>query len=219
MITDDYRNTEYCPKLENVEKKKKTLEEKIKKAHPRQKIMYNKIHKRNTDFHTEFCHIYNCKCAYCGASMDVLPAVLFEVDHFVAESTIADKVKAGETKNLVLSCYQCNRNKKEFEIKGEYIEILNTDSGKIADVFLRTDDYYIRIKDDYAEDETINNFYDKLQLIHQTRRLDYLLMNMQGLHKKLEGTIQGGKLAEAIVMLQRKRNQFAEGNVSSENNG
>ncbi len=47
MITNDYRNTEYCPALENVENKKKALEEKIKLAHPRQKIMYNKIYHRN----------------------------------------------------------------------------------------------------------------------------------------------------------------------------
>lgn len=29
MITNDYRNTEYCPMLENVGDKKKALEEKI----------------------------------------------------------------------------------------------------------------------------------------------------------------------------------------------
>ena len=56
----------------------------------------------------------------------------------------------------------------------------------------------------------INGFYNQLQLIHQTRRLDYLLINMQGLHKKIEGTIWGGKLAEAILILQRKRNKFVE---------
>lgn len=47
MITNDYRNTEYCPMLENVGDKKKALEEKIRSAHPRQKIMYNKVHNRN----------------------------------------------------------------------------------------------------------------------------------------------------------------------------
>ena len=31
---------------------------------------------------------------------------------------------------------------------------------------------------------------------------------MQGLQKKLEGTIQGGKLAEAILTMQKKRNKF-----------
>lgn len=208
MITNDYRNTEYCPILENVVDKKKTLEENIKKFHPKQKIMYTKVHNRNTVYNKDFCSIYNCKCAYCGVSMDIIPATLFEVDHFVAESLFDDKEKAGKVDNLVLACYQCNRNKKDFEIDGEYIEKLNTDDGKIADVFFRDDKYYIRIKDDYMEDETINDFYKKLQLVHQMRRLDYLLMNMQGLHKKIEGTPQGGKLAEAILILQGKRNKF-----------
>ena len=121
MITNDYRNTEYCPALENVENKKKALEEKIKLAHPRQKIMYNKIHNRSSIFNKEFCSIYNYKCAYCGVSMDILPVTLFEVDHFVAESLFDDKEKAGKVKNLVLSCYQCNRNKKEFEIEGDQL--------------------------------------------------------------------------------------------------
>lgn len=208
MITNDYRNTEYCPALENVENKKKALEEKIKLAHPRQKIMYNKIHNRSSIFNKEFCSIYNYKCAYCGVSMDILPVTLFEVDHFVAESLFDDKEKAGKVKNLVLSCYQCNRNKKEFEIEGEYIEKLNTDDGKIANIFYRDDQYYIRINGDYIEDETINNFYNQLQLVHQTRRLDYLLINMQGLQKKLEGTVQGGRLAEAILIMQKKRNKL-----------
>ena len=210
MITNDYRNTEYCPKLENVKNKKKALEEKIRTAHPRQKIMYKKIHNRNTTFNKEFCSIYNCKCAYCGVSMDILPATLFEVDHFVAESLFDDKENAGKVDNLVLACYQCNRNKKAFEIEGEYTEKLNVDDGEIADVFFRDNKYYIRIKDNYVEDEVIKGFYNQLQLGHQTRRLDYLLINMQGLHKKLEGTVQGGKLAEAIISMQRKRNKFVE---------
>lgn len=213
MITNDYRNTEYCPILENVADKKKELEKKIKIAHPRQKIIYNKIHSRSTSYNTEFCAIYNCKCAYCGVSMDILPATLFEVDHFVAESLFDSKEEAGKVENLVLACYQCNRNKKEFKIDGEYIKKLNTDDGQIAEVFFRDDKYYIRISDNYTKDETINGFYNQLQLVHQTRRLDYLLINMQGLHKKLEGTIQGGRLAEAIVTMQKRRNKFAEKEV------
>ena len=208
MITNDYRNTEYCPILENVKDKKKVLEEKIRADHPRQKIMYNKIHDRNTTFNKEFCSIYNYKCAYCGVSMDILSATLFEVDHFVAESLFDDKEKAGKVDNLVLACYQCNRNKKAFEIDGEHIEKLNTDEGEIANVFFRDNKYYIRIRDNYIEDEAIKGFYNQLQLGNQTRRLDYLLINMQGLHKKLEGTVQGRKLAEIIITMQRKRNRF-----------
>jgi len=210
MITNDYRNTNYCPILDDVVGKKKVLEEKIRKAHPRQKIMYNKVHDRDTSFNKEFCTIYNCKCAYCGVSMEILPATLFEVDHFVAESLFEEKEKAGDVNNLVLACYQCNRNKKAFEIRDEYIKKLNVDDGEITKVFFRDDKYYIRIEDAYVDDEVVGSFYNQLQLINQTRRLDYLLSNMQGLHKKLEGTAQGYKLAEAIVILQRKRNKFLD---------
>lgn len=208
MITNDYRNTEYCSMLKNVKDKKKALEKKIKKEHPKQKIMYNKVHSRDTIYNKDFCNIYNCKCAYCGVSMDILPITLFEVDHFVAETLFDDKIKAGQVENLVLACYQCNRNKTNFEIVGEYVEKLCTDNGEIANVFFRDDDYYIKIKDNYIHDQYINDFYNKLQLSHETRRLDYLLINMQGLYKKLRGTIQGLILADAILMMQKNRNKF-----------
>lgn len=208
MTKNDYRNTDYCPRLENVEDRKKVLEREIRKNHPRLQIMYNKIHSRGTIFNQKFCNIYNCKCAYCGVSMDLLPAMLFEIDHFVAESYFDDKTEAGKVENLVLACYQCNRNKKKFEIKGEYTEILNTDNGKIADVFYRDEKYYIRIKDEYAGDEIIKSFYDQLKLVQQSRRLDYLWLNMQGLQKQLAGTAEGEKLLNAMEILRRKRNRF-----------
>lgn len=207
-MTNDYRNTKYCPVLENVVNEKQNLEKSIREKHPRQKNMYNKIHDRSTIFNRKFLEIYNCKCAYCGVSMKVLPAILFEVDHFVAESAYEDKAEAGKVSNLVLSCYQCNRNKREFLIKDEYITRLCTDSGEIAEVFYRDLNYYICISENYRNDETIKAFYGKLQLDHQSRRLDYLLMNMRGLHKQIEQTSEGGRLAEAILLLQEKRNEF-----------
>lgn len=210
MIDTDYRNTPYCPILDNVTNKKNLLEKNIRMAHPKQKIMYNKVRERGGVFNKEFCSIYNCKCAYCGVSMDVLSNMLFEVDHFVAESLFDNKEEAGKVENLVLACYQCNRNKNAFSISGEYRDALNTDDGKITNVFYRDDQYYIQIHDDYIYDEKICEFYNKLQLQNQSRRLDYLLMSMQGLHKKIGGTKEGGKLAEAIIILQRKRNRFVE---------
>lgn len=208
MITNDYRNTEYCPELINITSKKEKLEEKIKKEHPKQKIIYNRVHVRDTVFNEEFCDIYNCKCAYCGVSMKVLSSKLFEVDHFIAESLFDSKIEAGKMSNLVLACYQCNRNKGEFPIEGDYIKKLNTDNGEIAKVFYRDENYYIRINKDYSGDKTINDFYDRLQLVHQTRRLDYLLNNMYGLYEKIKETRQGAKLAEGILLIQGKRNKF-----------
>lgn len=207
-MTKDYRNTQYCPVLENVTDKKQKLQNEIEKKHPKQRNMYNKIHDRKSPYNQKFAEIYNCKCGYCGVSMEVLPTQLFEVDHFIAESSFDNKSEAGKLENLTLSCYQCNRNKSNFTLIDEYTKKLCTDDGKITEVFFRDEAYYIRIKNEYKEDETIQKFYDKLQLVHQTRRLDYLLMNMKGLCKKLEGTIEGGKLAQAILILQEKRNKF-----------
>lgn len=209
-MTKDYRNTKYCPSLEDVKEKKEKLENNIRKKHSRQKIMYNKISDRSTEFNSQFTEIYNCKCAYCGVDMKVLPLTLFEVDHYIAEADFTDKAEAGKVENLVLACYQCNRSKKDFVIKDEYVKQLCTDDGKIAEVFFRDSNYYICINDEFLEDTTIKNFYKQLHMEHQSRRLDYLLMNMRGLHKQIQGTDKGGKLAEAIILLQEKRNMFRD---------
>ena len=208
MMTNDYRNTKYCPVLENVKIKKQELEMSIKTQHPRQKNMYNKVHDRNNLFNKKFIEIYNSKCAYCGVSIEIISKKLFEVDHFVAESLYSDKIEAGKLKNLILACYQCNRNKQDFVIENKYIAQLCPDNGAIANIFYRNEKYYICIKNEFKKDDVINEFYEKLQLDHQSRRLDYLLMNMIGLHKKIEGTTAGGKLAEAILLLYKKRNEM-----------
>lgn len=203
MPTDDYRNTEYCPALDNVEKKKNILECCIRARHPRAN-MYSKV--RSTSFKKDFCCIYNYKCAYCGVSVDILPMDNFEVDHFVAESLFCDSKEAGKLENLVLACRQCNRNKSNFPIEGEYTNVLNTDDGSIANVFFRDEKYYIRVRKEYVKNKVIERFYNQLKLNYQTRRLDYLLMNIQGLLKRLDGTPEAKSLSWVANKLRSKRN-------------
>ena len=77
----DYRNTEYCKELEEVEDKKKRLEKQIETECPKTKIFYNKIKERDSAYHQKFAEIYNEKCAYCGMSLGLLPLECFEIDH------------------------------------------------------------------------------------------------------------------------------------------
>lgn len=210
MKTNDYRNTKYCEELVDVTLKKEHLNKSIRDNHPRQKIIYNKVSDRSTDYNEQFRKIYNEKCAYCGVSMDVLPNTLFEVDHYIAESLYESKEEAGQLSNLVLSCYRCNRNKKEFPIEGKYVELLNPDNENICKIFYRDELYYIRVNDLYSGDTNIQNFYNKIDFGNQARRLDYLLLNMCGLHKEIEGTKNGGTLAECILLLTKRRNRFAK---------
>ena len=207
-MTSDYRNTKYCPTLENVIEKKQELEREIIDKHPRQKIMYNKVHDRKSEFNSKFAKIYNYKCAYCGVSMKALPKLLFEVDHYIAESSYEDKELAGKVENLVYACYQCNRKKKDLVISDSYVKRLCTDDGSIAAVFSRDEDYYIRIMEDYKRDEFINEFYKKMQLDHQSRRLDYLLMNMRESYDRITDANEKAELADAIFLLQDKRNTY-----------
>lgn len=209
----DYRNTIYCPVLENVEEKKKALEDEIKSESPRTKIIYNRVHDRNNKYHKKFAKIYNNKCAYCGALWGLLPVESFEVDHFLNEGSFPDmlkgRIEAGKMKNLVWSCISCNRGKRGITITLPYDDILNVDNGNITAVFKRDGDYYIQICDTYQEDEFIQQFYEELHLGFETRRLDYLCLQLEGKYQAEKDEARKHQLGEQLLTLLKKRNRMA----------
>lgn len=208
----DYRNSEYCSELNDVANQKQVLEEEIKADCPRTKIIYNKIRKRGSDYHKKFAHIYNFKCAYCGALLGLLPVENFEVDHFLNEAsfpdTTAGKAQAGRMDNLVWSCVSCNRGKSGVTIKPPYDDLLNVDTGNIARVFSRDADYYIRVCDTYRCDEFIQLFYNSLHLGYEIRRLDYLGLQLEGKYRCETDPERKAKLGEALSLLLKKRNRM-----------
>lgn len=202
----DYRNTEYCS-YNNIAEMKESLKNEILNKHPGTKIIYNKITKK--DFIEKFRDIYNYKCAYCGVSKDVISLQLFEVDHFICESSFnGDKITAGEINNLVLSCKKCNRVKSDFTWDKEYNSLFNVDDKSIANLFYRDEDYSIKIEEDYKTDTTVFNFYQQLKFNEEFRRLDYLLMNMHGFYNKNSNYKLPSNFYEWIIMLQKKRNEI-----------
>ncbi len=207
----DYRNTEYCPVLDKVEEQKKVLEKEIKAEFPRTKIVYNKINDRGGKYHKKFSKIYNNKCAYCGALWGLLPVEAFEVDHFLNEAsfpnTTEGRIEAGRMINLVWSCISCNRGKHGITIKTPYDELLNVDNGNIAMVFIRDCDYYIRICDTYQDDKFIQQFYENLHLGYETRRLDYLGLQLEGKYQAEKDEKRKRKLGESLSILLKKRNK------------
>ena len=209
---EDYRNTRYCPALYNVEEQKQALEEEIKAASPRTKVIYHKVRNRKSVYHKKFAEIYNNKCAYCGAMWGLLPVESFEVEHFVNEASFPDttegRAEAGKMKNLVGSCISCNRGKREITIIPPYDVLLNVDNGNIADVFKRDSDYYIRISDTYQEDEFIQQFYKELRLGYEARRLDYLGCELEGRYKAEKDEVRKRKLGESLSILLKKRNRM-----------
>ena len=78
--------------------------------------------------------------------------------------------------NLAWACISCNRG---ITIKPPYDDLLNVDNGNIATVFKRDEDYYIQICDTYQDDEFVQQFYDALHLGYETRRLDYLGLQIE----------------------------------------
>lgn len=207
MNCDDYRNTKYCPKLEHIESKKEILKSEISSKHPRVQNFYNVINKNSDCFKRLFAEIYNYKCAYCGVSLDILTDLSdFEIDHFKCESSFDSKIDAGILSNLVLACHSCNHSKHEYLIDDNYLKLLNPDLNNIAEVFARDERYNIVITSKYKDDKTINEFYYKLKLDSEICRLDFLLMNINGLISKLNGC--HSLLNSALLELYKVKDKF-----------
>ena len=208
-MKSDYRNTIYEVSKKDIINEKNALEDKIKKEHPKVKIIYNQINKKDGNYNKQFRNIYNNKCAYCGISTDVISSELFEIDHFICEISFnGDSINAGKINNLVLSCKKCNRAKKDFIWNEIYSLKFNVDDESITELFYRDVDYSNKIEKEYITDDSIYNFYIKLKLNEEIRRLDFLLMNMYGFYNKYYEDKNIYRILEYIVLLQKKRNEL-----------
>ena len=215
----DYRTVDNNFMLGQTAEKKEKLKEQIKKLQPKTKILYNVISDKQNknNFFKDFADIYHRKCAYCGTSVFIQPLENYEVDHYICESSFLNNTKgritAGKIENLVLSCRNCNRFKSNLLIKNDYVKLLNPDDNSICNIFYRDTEFNIRIKDKFIKDEFINEFYDKLNLANEFRRIDYLILQQQHLLETLRGTKKITKkieleLLKNIEILRQKRNNY-----------
>lgn len=209
-MIDDYRNTKYCPSLDNIVSAKKAVEGLVKKDHPRAEDIHAYISKNDDKYKIEFMKAYNCKCAYCGVSIDLIPADAFEIDHFLYQENkdlFPSKKCAGYIENLILSCHGCNHKKKDFLISKEVFEKLYPDGDIIKKVFYRDDLFYIRIEENEKSNKNIVEFYNLLKLGAEEKRLDYLIMSLIGMQKKHKDKLfLCAKIGEILNILRPKRN-------------
>lgn len=212
-MIEDYRNTKYCPVLENLQKKKDDIVTLVKNEHPKAVDMHTYISKNEEHVKNVFIKAYNGKCSYCGASLDILPKSLFQIDHFIFQKALefnGSKAAAGHIENLVLACNICNHCKSAFSIPKDQREYLHPDKDAIRNTFIRDDNYYIQVSEEQSSNAVVNEFYKKLKLGSEIHRLDYLLMSMIGLQEKL--TVEHpayATLGQAINQLKKKRNIMA----------
>lgn len=203
MNKNDYRNTSYCKELKEISHQKEKLKKIIRKNnHPRTKNFYEII--RN-EYKKEYLRIYNYKCSYCGASIDFIDYELFEIDHYKNKASCSNASEGGALENLVLACRTCNRSKGGLEIRTEYLEKLQPDNEEIKKIFYRADNYEIKIKAEYSGDLEIYEFYKRLKLNYEFRKLDFLLLNLKGLYDKVEEQELKDKLGSLKDKIKSKR--------------
>lgn len=209
---DDYRKTKYCLSFENINLNKNKFLEELKLEFPEIEDIYSKISKNDELYKIKFMKIYNCRCSYCGVSLDILNKRMFEIDHYIYKKSpkFKDNNEADKIENLVLSCQYCNRKKRDFSIPDTEYILLYPDGEEIKKVFYRDEQYYIRISNNYSLNQTINKFYKKLKLDAEVRRLDFLLINLLKFKKtyknKLEGLRIFNDVCSIIEKLKNKRN-------------
>lgn len=211
-MCEDYRNTKYCPSLEELENKKNYIVEMIKTDHKRAIDMHTYISDNSDKYKMEFIKAYNGKCSYCGVSLDLIPKSSFQIDHYIYQKSDefqGSKARAGTIDNLVLSCDKCNHNKSSFPIPISDREKLHPDKG-LGKTFYRNEEYYICVNKEHQTNSTIEDFYNKVKLGNEIHRLDYLLMNIIGLQQKLNSEHPAySQLGLAIEILKKKRNIMA----------
>ena len=208
-MSGDYRATDYCPAFEDISEKKAEVVELIRKKHPRARDLHTLISPNESEYKTPFMMAYNCKCSYCGVSVDIIPKDNFEVDHFIYKKNKArfqTVTEAGYIENLVLACRRCNHHKSSYIIPDEYLDVLHPDLERIKSVFLRDEAYSIVVAEEFAESETVRKFYGQLKLGQEVHKLDYLLLKMLGQQSKAENPSEYRTLGDAISLLRKKRN-------------
>lgn len=205
----DYRETILCKNIfSNVENEKGKLLNKIKAEHPKAKNFYNLL--GQSGYRPDFMDVYHRKCAYCGVSIELIPASSFEIDHIIPKNSRYFKERKKENahclENLALACRTCNRNKSDFELNTKDTPCLHPDKKEISSIFVRDKKYYIRISENYRKDELVKNFYKQVGLGSQVHRLDYILMNLFDLRKEYPKIPE---IDKAITTLIEKRNYLA----------
>lgn len=216
----DYRTSSGQLAFQDIEQKKIILSKCITEEHPEQKIEYNLVKNRESHFYADFQDIYNRSCAYCGTRVGIMDSQLFEIDHFICKAaypkTSPGQIEAGKLNNLVFACRNCNRGKRDFNLKNNYGKLLNPDNNAIAKVFYRSEDYYIKIVDAYKNNQIVCQFYNQLNLGSELKRLDYLLLNMKELADSQANAYPdfSQKLKKLFSDLLQKRNALSY-NLSS----
>lgn len=210
-MIDDYRNTKYCKELSDIKNKKDKIVSLIKNAHPKAIDMHAYLRQNDNKYKNEFVKIYNGKCSYCGVSVELIPKGSFEIDHYIYEKSpkFSSKKEAGNIKNLVLACHNCNHKKSSFLISDENYEALYPDGEGIRNTFCRDGLYYIKVADRLKNNQIIMDFYGQLQLGGEIHRLDFLLMNLLGLQRKCADNEKlSAELGKIIELLRIKRNMM-----------
>lgn len=183
-MSDDYRFTKYFVHHGNdIKSAKRALENKIQKEHPGAHNFYRLI-SRDFSYKKLFAEIYSYRCAYCGLHICTEQLASYQLDHIISIDVLKRRGKKANNRveNLAFACQSCNRYKGNTDLLEPEISSLNPDGEEIKKIFVRDEDFYIKIADG-KNSSGVQKFYEDLLLGAQLKRVDFLLMNLHDLSK------------------------------------
>lgn len=217
---NDYRLTKhrYAANYYDVVQKKESFMKEFRKRHPRTNDYYSIISKKNNQENKKFREMYSFSCVYCGVDIKVIDSSRFEVDHFVPQHVLKERVfpkylqnenltTINGLKNLVSSCYYCNRWKSGFYCTDEENHLLlHPDNNMLSQVFYRDSNYKISINTKYELNKDINNLYEALKFGDHLRRIDFFLMELNDFLEKLPKNNElYVRLSDLLRKIERKK--------------
>lgn len=213
MINIDYRNSKFyeCDYSHILADKEKFLQEFIER-HPaaNSEKIYTYVNRRLSHDNKAFREIYFKKCAYCGVPMSLYNYSNYQIDHFVAQANVETHTNIGihNVRNLVFSCEPCNQSKKALDYStSEDAEILHPDNNKLPEIYRRDDDFKIIISEEYRENETVTEFYEKLKLGSQSKRVAYVIMAVNDFVQKYPENPASAELKIRLDIIREKWNE------------
>lgn len=217
---NDYRLTSYRYETDyyDVISKKESFVKEFRVKHPRTNDFFSVINQKKNQENKRFREMYSFSCVYCGVDIKVIDSSRFEVDHFIPQHILNDKiipaylkkedvVTINNVNNLVCSCYYCNRWKSGFYCeKEENCNLLHPDNNMLSHIFSRASNYEISINQKYKLNEDIISLYKSLRLGDHLRRIDFFLMELndflEALPKDNELYL---KVSDLLRKLERKK--------------
>ena len=195
----DYRLT-YSESFSDLSSDLSNLKNKMVTEHPRMKNFYLNI-KNCKAYKKDFLSAFKYRCCYCGKDLDACDV---EIDHICSP----DDGPQNNFDNLAPACNSCNGSKSNIVKDALFANKIHPVTN-IQNCFTRNSDLTVLIAPAYTSDQFVQSFYERLNLGSQIKRLDFLVLCLDDISKRiLDRDIKNEIICIKDFLSKKKRKMF-----------